>query len=221
MFTAACVSVPPLCIVFLDFRSRSARSRSATFKRSSARQSARRLPHRALCALRRITAYLHKPYRKHVYVMRGKISRCFCLRRSVAGFSWILFAACVSVPSFFCGVGVYGVRERAVFLGVGVCFAASAAGFLWILLTACGSVPSFLCGKCFAWGGSGAAHVVGVRFVCGRGWNGRFGAVLSEKRVKKRAFVRFRATLRGGAYNLSQKKSNLCGMRLQADVNVL
>lgn len=44
---------------------------------------------------------------------------------------------------------------------------------------------------------------------------------MSEKRVKKRAFVRFRATLRGGAYNLSQKKSNLCGMRLQADVNVL
>ena len=52
--------VPPLCIVFLDFRSRFARGRSATFRRSSARQSARRLPHRALCALRRITAYLHK-----------------------------------------------------------------------------------------------------------------------------------------------------------------
>ena len=51
-----------LCDVFLDFRSRSAHSRSATFKRSSARQSTRRLPHRALCALRRITAYLHKAY---------------------------------------------------------------------------------------------------------------------------------------------------------------
>ena len=51
-----------LCDVFLDFRSRSARGRSATFKRSSARQSTRRLPHRALCALRRITAYLHKAY---------------------------------------------------------------------------------------------------------------------------------------------------------------
>lgn len=95
--------------------------------------------------------------------------------------------ACVSVP-FFCGVGVYGVRERAVFFGVGVCFAAKCGGVSWVLLTA---------------GGSGRR------------------AVLSEKRVKKRAFVRFRATLRGGAYNLSQKKSNLCGMRLQADVNVL
>ena len=81
-----------------------------------------------------------------------------------------------------------GVRERAVFFGVGVCFAASVAGVSWVLLTAGGSVRR---------------------------------AVLSEKRVKKRAFVRFRATLRGGAYNLSQKKSNLCGMRLQADVNVL
>ena len=83
---------------------------------------------------------------------------------------------------------ICGVRERAVFFGVGVCFAASVAGVSWVLLTA---------------GGSGRR------------------AVLSEKRVKKRAFVRFRATLRGGAYNLSQKKSNLCGMRLQADVNVL
>ena len=131
-----------LCDVFLDFRSRSARSRSATFKRSSARQSARRLPHRALCALRRITAYLHKPHRKPVRVMRGKISRCFCLRRSVAGVSWVLLTACVSVPSF-------------------------------------------LCGKCFAWGGSGAAHVVGVRFVCGRGaerpFRGGFERKTSEK----------------------------------------
>ena len=33
-----------LCDVFLDFRSRSARGRSATIKRSSARQSTRRLP---------------------------------------------------------------------------------------------------------------------------------------------------------------------------------
>ena len=100
MFTAACASVPPLCIVFLDFRSRSARSRSATFKRSSARQSARRLPHRALCALRRITAYLHKPYRKPVYVMRGKIICNFLFLVSAAGFLWILLTACVSVPSF-------------------------------------------------------------------------------------------------------------------------
>ena len=54
--------VPPLCIVFLDFRSRSARGRSATFRRSFGRQSAPSLPDRALCALRRITAYLHKAY---------------------------------------------------------------------------------------------------------------------------------------------------------------
>ena len=73
---------------------------------------------------------------------------------------------------------IYGVRKRAVFFGVGVCFAASVAGVSWVLLTA---------------GGSGRR------------------AVLSEKRVKKRAFVRFRATLRGGAYNLSQKKAIYAG----------
>lgn len=43
------------------------------------------------------------------------------------------------------------------------------------------------------------------------GRNGRFGAVLSEKRVKKRAFVRFRGTLWGGACNLSQKKAIYAG----------
>ena len=36
--------VPPLCIVFLDFRSRSARGRSATFKWSLSRQSHPSLP---------------------------------------------------------------------------------------------------------------------------------------------------------------------------------
>ena len=58
-----------------------------------------------------------------------------------------IFGECGGVSVDF----IYGVRERAVFFGVGVCFAASVAGFSWILFTACGSVPSFLCGKCFAW----------------------------------------------------------------------
>ena len=87
-----------------------------------------------------------------------------------------------------------GVRERAVF-------------FVWQMFCVGAEVVRLM------WSGCALFAVVGR--------NGRFGAVLSEKRVKKRAFVRFRATLRGGAYNLSQKKSNLCGMRLQADVNVL
>ena len=129
-----------------------------------------------------------------------------------------IFGECGGVSVDF----IYGVRERAVFFGVGVCFAAKCGGGFVGLIDGVRERAVFFCVANVLRGrGSGAAHVVGVRFVCGRGWNGRFGAVLSEKRVKKRAFVRFRATLRGGAYNLSQKKSNLCGMRLQADVNVL
>ena len=97
-----------------------------------------------------------------------------------------------------CGGGfvglIDGVRERAVFF----CVANVLRGAEVVRLM---------------WSGCALFAVVGR--------SGRFGAVLSEKRVKKRAFVRFRATLRGGAYNLSQKKSNLCGMRLQIDVNVL
>ena len=114
------------------------------------------------------------------------------------------------------------MRERAVFFGVGVCFVAKCGGgfvdfiygvreravfFVWQMFCVGAEVVRLM------WSGCALFAVVGR--------NGRFGAVLSEKRVKKRAFVRFRATLRGGAYNLSQKKSNLCGMRLQADVNVL
>ena len=81
---------------------------------------------------------------------------------------------------------ICGVRERAVFLGVGVCFAASVAGVSWVLLTAGVSVPSFFVWQMFCVGrGSGAAQVVGVRFVCGRGaerpFRGGFERKTSEK----------------------------------------
>lgn len=87
-----------------------------------------------------------------------------------------------------CGGGfvdfIYGVRERAVF-------------FVWQMFCVGAEVERLM------WSGCALFAVVGR--------NGRFGAVLSEKRVKKRAFVRFRATLRGGAYNLSQKKAIYAG----------
>ena len=116
---------------------------------------------------------------------------------------------------------ICGVRERAVFFGAGVCFAASAAGFLWILFTACVSVPSFFVWQMLCvgrkWCGSCGRGALCLRSWVERPFRGGFERKTSEK-TRVRALS---GDVTGRGVQFKSKKSNLCGMRLQADVNVL